>query len=193
MNVIRRHRTMTREEFFPWANAQNTRHEFDGFQPVAMTGGTFNHSLICHNIALSLGTRLKGSDCQVLSDAGLATIGDAVRYSDALVTCSKVPGTALVIPGVLLAFEVLSPSSGRTDRIEKLREYHAVASIRRYVILEYASIGLTVFSRHDGEADWLAMSLTGEDTLQLPEIKTAVPVAEFYSGVDLPGASQPTP
>ncbi len=31
---------MTREEFLDWAEAQEERYEFDGFQPVAMTGGT---------------------------------------------------------------------------------------------------------------------------------------------------------
>ena len=29
---------MTREEFFAWAQIQGARYEFDGFQPVAMTG-----------------------------------------------------------------------------------------------------------------------------------------------------------
>ncbi len=45
------------------------------------------------------------------------------------------------MPGVIVVFEVLSPTSGRTDRIIKLREYQAVASIKRYVILDYGSVG----------------------------------------------------
>ena len=35
---------MTRDQFFNWAEAQEERYEFDGFQPVAMTGGSLNHS-----------------------------------------------------------------------------------------------------------------------------------------------------
>ena len=35
---------MTREEFFDWAQAQDIRYEFDGFAPVAMTGGNINDS-----------------------------------------------------------------------------------------------------------------------------------------------------
>ena len=37
---------MTREEFFDWAEAQDIRYEFHGCAPVAMTGGTVDHSQI---------------------------------------------------------------------------------------------------------------------------------------------------
>ncbi len=178
---------MTREEFFDWAQVQDVRYEFDGFEPVAMTGGTVNHNRIAQNIYFVLRTRLGGGSCEPLGpDAGLATVGNAVRYPDALVTCAKVSGAAHVVPGVVVVFEVLSPTSGRTDRIEKLREYRAVASIRRYVILEYTGIGLTVFERADGQDDWTASALSSSDTLQIPEIGIEIPVLEFYENVDLP-------
>ncbi len=180
---------MTREQFFDWAQAQDVRHEFDGFRPVAITGGTPNHNRICQNLWAALRSRLKGSGCEPLRpDVGVATVGDAVRYPDALVTCSKFPGSSRLIPGVVIVFEVLSPSSGRTDRIDKLREYRAVPSIRRYVILESASAGLAVFEReHEAEA-WRATALTAGDVLQMPEIGAAIPVPELYENVDLPDA-----
>ena len=40
MTIALRKPRMTREQFFDWTQAQNTRHEFDGFAPVAMTAGT---------------------------------------------------------------------------------------------------------------------------------------------------------
>ncbi len=189
MNVAIRKARMTRETFFDWAQTQDARYEFDGFQPVAMTGGSINHSQTTQNIHFALRTRLGGSGCRPLGpDAGVATIGDAVRYPDALVTCTKVEGTARVVPGVIAVFEVLSPTSGRTDRIDKLREYRAIASVRRYVILEHASAALTVFERADGESDWTATALTSDDVLRMPEIGIEIPVGEFYENVDLPDA-----
>lgn len=189
MNVALRKPRMTREEFFDWAEAQNERYEFDGFQPVAMTGGSIRHSQMTLNIHFALRTRLRGSPCRSLGpDAGVATVGDAVRYPDALVTCTKAPDEARVVPGVVVVFEVLSPASGRTDRIDKLREYRAVASIRRYVILEHASIGLTVFERASGDDPWTATALTADDLLQVPEIGIEIPVAEFYENVELSSA-----
>jgi len=186
MTIALRTPVMSREDFFEWAQAQNERYEFDGFQPVAMVGGTINHSRLHRNLNSALDARLVGSGCEALGpDAGVATIGDAVRYPDSLVTCTKVPGSSYLVPGVVVIFEVLSPTFGRTDRIVKLREYRAVPSIRRYVILEYTSVGLLVFARADGADDWTATALTAEDTLQMPEIGIEIPVAELYRDVDL--------
>jgi Uma2 family endonuclease len=177
---------MTREEFLDWAEAQDQRYEFDGFQPVAMTGGTRNHSHIAGNIYFALRSRLQGSGCVPFGpDAGVATLGSAVRYPDALVTCTKGPGTDRVLPGVVVVFEVLSPTSGRTDRIEKLREYLAVPSILRYVILEHTSVGLTDHVRLKGDDPWIATALTEGDILRMPEIGIEIPIAEFYEGTDL--------
>ena len=189
MNVALRQPSMTRDQFLYWVQTQEGRYEFDGFQPTAMTGGSSNHGRICQNIYFALRTRLRGSGCDVFGpDAGLATVDDAVRYPDALVTCAKFPGSTLLIPGVSVVFEVLSPTSGRTDRIDKLREYCAVPSIRRYAILEYRSAGLTVFSRANGTTDWTATALTADETLDMPELGIAVPVQEFYEDVDFSGA-----
>ena len=41
---------MTREQFLAWEERQEQRYEFDGFQPVAMTGGTAAHAVIQHNL-----------------------------------------------------------------------------------------------------------------------------------------------
>ena len=188
MNVALCQPSMTRDQFLYWVQTQEGRYEFDGFQPVAMTGGTGNHNRICQNIYFALRSRLRGSGCDVFGpDAGLATVGDSVRYPDALVTCAKFPGSALLIPGVVVVFEVLSPTSGRADRIEKPIEYRAVSSIRRYLILEYRSADLTVFSRADGAVDWTATTLTADKALDIPELGISVPVHEFYEDVDLPG------
>ena len=181
---------MTRDAFLHWAEIQRERYEFDGFQPVAMTGGTRNHGRICQNLWFALRTRLRGSRCEPLGpDAGVATIGAAVRYPDALVTCTKGPGADRLIPGVVVVFEVSSPSSGRTDRIGKLLEYRAVPSIRRYVILEHTGMGITVHVRAEGETAWTTTALTEGDVLSMPEIGIEIPVAELYEGTDLAGNS----
>lgn len=72
-----------------------------------------------------------------------------------------------------------------------MREYRAVPSIRRYVILESRSTDLLVMSRTDADKDWTATALMVEDTLDMPEIGISVPVAEFYDGVELPDPATP--
>ena len=189
----------TQQQFFAWACHQEGRWEFDGFRPVAMTGGTLGHAIIMRSLHRALDGRLRGSGCQPLGpDAGVETIGAAVRYPDALVSCSKLDGQvdALTTPGVVVVFEVLSPTSSRTDRILKVREYAAVPSIRRYVILESTSVDLLVFERTNADEAWRARTLTADETLQMPEIGIEIPVGEFYEDIDFggdPAAEQATP
>jgi len=171
----------THEQFSSWAEAQEARYEFDGFQPVAMTGENAGHSAIGTNLRTALHTRLRGSERRALgADAGVETVNNAIRYPDALVTCSRFENEDRVIPGVVVVFEVLSPTSERTDRILKVREYAAVASIRRYVILESTGVGVTVMERSEPGETWRTTVLTGDDILRMPEIGIEIPIAEFY-------------
>ena len=89
----------------------------------------------------------------------------------------------------MIVFEVISGDSGRRDRIEKVREYAAVPSVRRYVIVESANKGLLVLHRQHNGAAFTALALTDDDTLDLPEVGIAVPVAEFYEDVDFAEAA----
>ncbi len=85
-----------------------------------------------------------------------------------------------------MVFEVLSPTSGQSDRIIKVREYAAVPSIRRYVIVEYTGPGMTVLSRSGPDEVWTAETLAEGETLALPEVGVGVPVAEISAGLFVP-------
>jgi Uma2 family endonuclease len=174
----------TQQEFFPWAQAQDIGYEFDGTKPVAINGWTAGHSRVSGNVIFALSTRLRGRPCEVFSMAGIETINKAVRYPDALVTCCKVDGNAYLVPDVLVVFEVVGPGSNHIDRIVKFREYTAVRSIRRYVIVESSFIGLTNLERSSPDQPWQTSVLTGEDILQMPEIDIEIPVAKIYSGIE---------
>ena len=187
MSVTLRVPTMTRDQFFDWASAQGGRYEFDGFEPVAMVGGTLNHNRIALNIHVALRQRLRGTGCRPYGmDAGVATIGDTVRYPDGVVTCSSVDGLSRLIPNPVVVFEVIGPTSGHVDRIVKLREYAAVDSILRYVIVASASAGLTVNAGLSAGQRWTATPATTGEMLVLPEIGIEIPVAELYEGIEFP-------
>jgi Uma2 family endonuclease len=109
-----------------------------------------------------------------------------VRYPDGLVTCTPITGDEYMTPNVVVVFEVISPASGRMDRIVKVREYAAVPSILRYVIVESASVGLSVLERRAGDQKWTVTTLMADEALPLSEIGIEIPVAELYEGVDFP-------
>lgn len=176
---------MTREQFFNWAETRDTRYEFDGFEPVAMTGGTLNHTAIAFSLHRALHTRLRGTGCRPWGlDAGVATISDTVRYPDGVVTCSPATGVSRLVPNPVVVFEVISPTSGHVDRIVKVREYATVATIRRYVIIESASVGLTIHERPEAGQKWTVTTAMTGDVVSLPEIGVEIPIAELYEDVD---------
>ncbi len=180
---------MTRDQFFDWAEAQEGRYEFDGREPVAMTSGTVNHNQIAINIHVALRGRLRGTGCRPFGvGLGVATIGDTVRYPDGVITCSPVDGSSRLVPNPVVVFEVISPTSGRIDRIVKVREYAAVDSILRYIIVESSYVGLTIYERQAAEQNWTVTTATTDDSIGLPELGIEIPVAALYEGVDFPAS-----
>ena len=187
--TIAQRRSMSLEQFLTWEERQERPFEFDGFGPVAMNGGTFAHDQITFNIRKALDTRLAGKPCCPCGPNVKIVAAGKVRYPDAIVTCSPIAPDATVINHPVVVFEVISEDSARTDRIEKLREYQATPSIRRYVILEQKSIGATVFAR---QADvFTAHALAEGDILGMGEIGIEVPLAEFYANLEFPPTEEP--
>jgi len=109
-----------------------------------------------------------------------------------VVTCSPTQGGSRLVPNPVVVFEVISPTSGHVDRIVKVQEYATVDSIRRYVIVESASIGLTVHERQEAGQRWTVTTIMADDLLHLPEIGVEISVAEIYENVDFPPAGSET-
>ena len=173
---------MTLAEFLAWEERQELKHEFDGFGPVAMTGGTVGHSAIQTNLALSLQSRFRGQRCRFYgSDLKFLTAEGTVRYPDGMVVCGPVERSAKLVENPVVDFGVLSPSTTRTDRIAKAHEYQASASVQRYIMLEQEGVAAVVYAR--AGAVWTHEILTAESVLALPEIEVELPLAELYEGI----------
>ncbi len=188
MNIALR-KPMTLRQFLAWEERQELRYEFDGFQPVAMTGGTAAHSVIQRNLLIALGTRLRGKPCQPHGSELKIQVAGRIRYPDAFVVCHPVPPKATVVTEPTVVFEILSESTTNTDLIDKNQEYRAEPSIRRYVVLEQTHAAAIAFARKD--EDWLAEFATGDGAaLRLPEIEIELPLAELYEGIEFEPTEQ---
>ncbi len=173
---------MTVEEFLAWEARQEGRYEFDGFRPVAMTGGTIAHEVIGQNLRTELDNQLRGSRCQTLGPNTKIEVAGRIRYPDALVVFSALDRKATIVTDPVVVFEVLSDSTAHIDYFEKLREYSGTPSIRRYVILDQDLIAATVFVR-DGDR-MVVETVARGDTLRMPEIKVEIPINGLYRGVE---------
>jgi Uma2 family endonuclease len=176
-------KAMGLEEFLAWERRQELRYEFDGIQPVAMTGGTVAHSVIASNIVRALDDRLR-EPCRVFRGDLKVVVANRVRYPDAIVSCAPVPDDTDIVPEPVVVFEVLSASTALVDRNVKAAEYQATASIQRYVILEQTKAEATVLARSG--ATWTEERLVGTGAmLVMPEVAVSVPLAELYRRVRL--------
>lgn len=174
---------MTSEEFLAWETDQELKWEFDGVQPVAMTGGGFAHSRIQGRLITALNNRLLGKPCQPCGpDMRVPTDGGRYRYPDALVTCTAMRPDARDALEPVVLFEVLSPSTEREDRKVKLREYCSIPSVRRYVMLEQDEMAATVIARTG--TGWSLDLLDAAGTLAMPEIDIRIPLAELYADIE---------
>ena len=183
---------MTLHQFLAWEERQELRFEFDGYEPVAMTGGTAAHDAIQRNILVALTVRLRGKPCQPFGSNLKIGVAGRIRHPDAFVVCTPVPPRATVVTDPVIVFEVLSEGNPNTDLIDKNAEYRATPSVRRYVILAQSHMAAIVFVR-DGDR-WASEILSRPDAvLDLPEIGAAIPLAEFYIDVALTDRYTPSP
>ncbi len=175
---------MSLAEFLDWELRQDTKYEFDGFDIVAMHGGTVEHSLIQHNLSGLLYNRLRGHRCRAHGGDLKIQVAGRIRYPDVFIVCSPIPRGASVVHDPVIVFEILSPSTSDTDRFVKNWEYRDTPSIQRYVMLEQSRAAAMVFSR-DGE-DWVGHVLAGDADLALPEVGISLSMADLYDGVGFP-------
>jgi Uma2 family endonuclease len=175
----------TIEEFLAWEDCQEFSFEFDGVQPVAMTGGTFTHDEIQVNLITEMRNRLRGKRCRVHGNSLKIHVMGSIRYPDAFVTCTPIQRDSTVVYEPVVIFEVLSKSTEHTDRTVKNREYAGTGSVRRYVFLEQAAMKGTMFTRSADGADWLPEPLGADAVLEMPEIGVDLPLVALYADVDL--------
>ncbi|HEY1930970.1 MAG TPA: Uma2 family endonuclease [Acetobacteraceae bacterium] len=181
---------MTIQEFLDWEAQQPLRYEFDGFQPVAMAGGTAAHAAIQRNLAIAVGGQLRGKSCRFFgSDLKIET-AQTIRYTNGFVVCTPVRASATVIPDPVVIFEVLSDESARRDLVVKNAEYAAIPTVQRYIVLSQEEMAGTMFERIG--ADWVGHLLGTDTILHMPEIDIDIPLAELYEGVDLSPPSEAT-
>ena len=187
MNVAFR-QAWTLELFLTWEQQQELRYEFDGFQPVAMAGGTYAHDTIAMNLAAELRNRLRGTPCRPHGSNLKIEVMGRVRYPDAYVTCGTYQRDSKFGHDPVVIFEVLSDDDPNRDLVEKNQEYRATPSVQRYVVLEQTSAAALVFARKGTE--WISEIVAGADAiLRLPEIGIEIPLTELYDGIDLSAAA----
>ena len=193
-------KSMTLESFLAWGERQELRYEFDGFRPVAMTGGTYAHAQIQFRLAHALIARLDGTRCRAVGSELKVQTATGVRYPDAFVVYSPIPLDATIAHDPVVIFEILSPSTANDDLGAKKAEYQALPSVQSYIVLQQTHRSAQVFRRVAGttandekSGEWTFEFVVGpEAMIAMPEIGVTIPLAEIYRDV-LPESPPPVP
>jgi Uma2 family endonuclease len=177
---------MTVEEFFDWQRVQDKNYELVDGLPVltvkAMTGASDRHDRITVNAIGTLFQQLRGKPCRPkTSDTSIRTFR-GTRRPDVTIECGKPDPRDMAADEPRMVIEVLSPSTMRFDRFQKLGEYQQHPAIRVILVVDSEAPQVTVW-RRDGER-WATEELEGLDAvLALPEIDATLPLSELYLDV----------
>jgi len=168
---------LTADEFLDWERSQPVRYEFDGIQPVAMTGGNVPHARVIARLVASLVNRVQ-PPCEAFGPELKVLTPGRVRYPDASVVCGDPENDGDTVEPTVV-FEVLSPSTALTDRRVKAMEYASMPRVMAYVMLESERPEITIRRRANG---WESETIVGIDAeLALPEIGITIPLSAIYS------------
>jgi Uma2 family endonuclease len=181
---------MTVEEFYAFTDTRPDEEKWeliDG-EPVLNASPSELHQRIIKNVAFVLTTleRRPGSNWEMLPGLG-------VRVSDT----SRPEPDILIIPvsgasadprhrdrsDVIVAFEVLSPSTASRDLRWKRSAYTSLPSLTHYVVIAQDGVELVMFARDVGFAERRFRSLS--DLLELPALGISLPLAEIYRDTGL--------
>lgn len=181
MNIVLRE-PWSVERFLSWEDGQEGKHEFDGTRIVEMTGGSRAHQRIIFNIMRLLSEHLDPAAFDAVQEMRVE-VGGRVRYPDITVCAGRIPDGVRTLRDAVVTFEVLSDDTADIDRDEKGIEYARLPSMRRYVILEQRSMGVTILEL--GADGWNETRVVA-GTIALPEIDIELPLDEVYRGVRFP-------
>jgi Uma2 family endonuclease len=173
---------MTVREFLRWEDGTDTRYELVRGEPVAMAPASGPHAELCRSIFRHLDARLH-PPCRAVFGVGVALSedDDECRLPDVLVTCEPVPERIFDAPRLIV--EVLSPSTEKDDRTDKLDFYKSIPSVETVLLVWQDRRRVQLNVRVDD--GWLSQDLMG-GRVELPGLEVALTLDEIYEGLELP-------
>ncbi|MCW3121891.1 MAG: hypothetical protein JWQ38_1383 [Flavipsychrobacter sp.] len=178
---------ITIEEYLERENASVEKHEYYKGEVFAMSGAKGQHIIICRNLMVSLGTKLKGKPCQPYgSDMRIHIPANSLfTYPDLSVICGDPESTNdddLNFLNPTIIFEVSSPSTRNYDRENKFKLYRDIPSLIAYILVDSESVHVEAFSINVVNKWELTEYKNVNDILQLGSIQTSIAVGDIYDG-----------
>ena len=179
---------MTELEYLVFEQTSDVRHEYVDGEIYAMSGGSWNHSLIISNTNRSLGNQLDGHPCESLSSDMRLHVDSAkaYRYPDVIIVCGEPQfreGRTDIITNPTVLIEVLSQSTASVDHIEKKVEYFQIPTLSEYLLISQDKPQIERYVRRDDDS-LLNNTVSGLDaTIELPSVNCILKLSDVYRNV----------
>jgi Uma2 family endonuclease len=187
-------RRMTLAEFLVWDDGTDTRYEFAGGAPRAMAPASGRHGALQDNAAAVIRRHLdRAGPCTIVHQAGLllAVQGDDRYYvPDLAVTCRPV-GEAPFIDEPKLVVEIVSPSTGRMDKDNKVPDYCTLPSVDEIWLIDSRKPLVHVYQRISGQ--WIGhVPLKLGQSFKSQFLDNDIAVSQLYrnTGLETPPAAE---
>jgi Uma2 family endonuclease len=172
------------EDYLEGEKVSPIRHEYFHGEVFAMAGASDNHNRIARNFVNILSNHLKDSPCEpFFNDIKIRVTPNVYYYPDILVTCETTPENPYFRNNPVLIIEVVSKSTERIDRREKVFLYQQIESLKEYVVVDQFEKKVQVH-RRQSNGGWI-MYLFNEvsDVVELSSIDLNIPLPEIYQRV----------
>jgi Uma2 family endonuclease len=164
----------------------DVKHEYLCGVLYAMAGEPNVHNEIAGHVYAELHLRLKGRPCTPFKSDVKIRIrkGAETRfyYPDGSVVCRPNPPDDSFQDEPVVITEVISRQTRRIDEGEKKDAYETIPSLKVYILVEQYAPLVSVF-RRTGSGFVGQVHLVLNAVIPLPEIDTALPLADIYGGI----------
>lgn len=171
------------EEYFAFCETHEGRFEFVNGEIIEMAGETTTSNRIAGNIHFQLRDILQNGSYEFYQNDVKLKLedGKVVRLPDFMI-CDEKGDAVRYTTLPLLIVEVLSESTAKTDRVEKLREYSSDPSLQYYLMVEQTKCHIEMYIR-DGERWYFEYYDKMEDAIKLPYFGAELLVSAVYRKV----------
>jgi Uma2 family endonuclease len=177
------------EEYFAFCETHEGRFEFVNGEIIKMSGETTTSNRIAGNIHRYLGDILDDEGYEFYQNSVKLRIGEGkvFRIPDFAI-CEQKGDAVRYTTLPLLLVEVLSDSTAKIDRVDKLREYSSEPSLLYYLIIEQTKCFVEIYIR-DGEKWCVKFYDKLEDVIKLGHFNVELPLSAIYKKVVLSNAT----
>lgn len=176
---------ITPSEYLEGEQLTEIRHEYIDGQVYAMGGASDRHGLITMALALIFGKQARQKRCQLfIADmkVRLNISGqDIFYYPDLLLSCEPTDREPYFRKHPCLLVEVLSESTERLDRREKMLAYQTIPSLQEYILVSQNSRQIEIYRRRN---DWKP-DIIQQGNFHLDCLDLSVNIEDVYIDVTL--------